>query len=291
MPGRRSVAAAHEWAAAFLQKRGVTAARREAWRLLCHAGGLALAEALAHPERELDERAWARFRRLVYRRGRRIPLQYLLGEAEFYGRPFRVDRRVLIPRPETELIVDWCREFFQGVGAPLALADLGTGSGVLAVTLALELPQAEVHAVDISPGALAVARSNARRHGVEGRVRFHRGDFWEPLARAGLRGRLDGAVSNPPYVAAADLADLMPEVRDHEPRVALLGGPEGLDCLERIIREAPAFLKPGAPLILEVGAGQAERVAGMLRATGAFRDVRVRRDLGGHERVVAGMRV
>ncbi len=273
-----------------MQARGVAEPRRDARILLCRAGGLGTEEVFAHPERVLDEGVWRRFRRLVYRRGRREPVQYLLGEAEFYGRLFRVDRRVLIPRPETELIVDWCREFFKRPDTPIRLADLGTGSGVLAVTLALEFPSAEVHAVDISRGALTVARANARRHGVMDRIRFYHGDLWEPLARAGMAGELDGAVSNPPYVAREEMSDLMPEVRQYEPEVALLAGSRGLECIERIVRGAPVFLRPGAPLVIEVGAGQAGRVAGLIRATGAFLGVEVRRDLAGHDRIVAGVR-
>jgi len=276
--------------AARLAGAGVESARAEARLLLGHAAGLALEELLAHPERPLGEAELAAYESLLARRERREPVAYLIGRADFYSREFAVDRRVLIPRPETELVAElaiaYLRQAFPGEAA-LLLADLGTGSGNLAVTLALELPVALVHAVDLASAALEVAAGNARRHGVSGRVRLLAGDLWEPLA--GLEGRLHAVVANPPYVAEGEFAGLMPEVRDFEPREALVAGPDGLSCLRRIAARAREFLRPAGAVFLEVGAGQAEAVAEMLRDAG-LTAVRVHRDYAGHGRVVSGVR-
>lgn len=244
------------------------------------------ADILTHPERELSAEERKVFRRMVARRGvRREPLQYIVGEAEFFSRRFLVDRGVLIPRPETELLVEETMRRLSGWRHPV-LADLGTGSGVLAVTLALELPGAEVHAVDISGDALAVASFNARRHGVSDRVYFYRGDLFSPLAAAGLTGKLDAVVSNPPYVGERELADLQPEVRWHEPREALVAPEDGLAFFRRMAESAPRFLRAGGWLLVEIGASQGEAVATLFGAAG-FAGVEVVRDYSGRERIVA----
>lgn len=288
-----TVAAVLAAGTARLAAAGVEHPRAEARLLLCEAAGLAREAALAHPERPVTGEDWARYEAYLARRERREPIQYILGRAEFYSREFHVNRRVLIPRPETELLVELAaahiRAAFPGEAEP-HLADLGTGSGALAVTLALELPGARVEAVDLSPGALAVAEGNARRLGASPRVRFHRGDWWAPLRACGLLGRLHAAVANPPYVADGEAERLMPEVGRHEPAEALFAGSDGLACLERIARGAPAFLRPGGALFVEVGAGQARPVAALLRASGAWRRVAVHRDFAGVERVVAAVR-
>lgn len=288
-----TVAEALDGGAARLAAAGVASPRSEARLLLGHVTGLSREALLAHPERPVAPEALAAFERLIVRRERREPAAYLLGRAEFCSRPFVVDRRVLVPRPETELVAELAVGFLRrasGGEAPLLVADLGTGSGVLAVTLALELPRALVYAVDISPGALAVAGENARRLGASGRVRLLLGDLWGPLDAAGLRGRLHAVVSNPPYVAEGEFAGLMPEVREFEPREALLAGPDGLDCLRRIAARAAEFLQPGGAVFLEVGAGQGAAVARLLEATGGFARVEVHRDYAGHGRVVVGVR-
>ena len=200
----------------------------------------------------------------------------ILGEREFWGRAFRVTPDVLDPRPETETLVE------AALGGPPAgrLLDLGTGSGCLLVTLLAEWPEATGVGVDVSPAALAVARENAERHGVEERATFHRGDWC-----AGLEGRFDLIVSNPPYIADDELAQLAPEVREHEPRLALAGGPDGLDAYRRLAPELPRLLSPGGRVLLEVGAGQAAAVVTILDEAGlAVGGIRC--DLGGHGRVV-----
>ncbi len=289
----RTVRSVLEEAAVRLAAAGIANPRAEARLLLGAAAGLSNEALLTHPGRSLSREAAARFEAFVARRERREPVRYILGRAEFFSREFHVNPEVLIPRPETELLVELALGHlgtaFPGEADP-HLADLGTGSGVLAVTLAWEVPGARVEAVDIAPGALAVAAENARRLGAAARVRFHLGDLWSPLAEQGLEGWLHAAVANPPYVADGDADLLMPEVRQFEPSGALFAGPDGLACLRRIVAGAPTFLRPGGGLFLEVGAGQARAVAGLLEAQGAWRRIAVHADYGGVERVVSAIR-
>lgn len=196
------------------------------------------------------------YRALVDRRCRREPIAYILGEREFWGRPFAVTPDVLIPRPETELIVEEALELFRGGRGPGVIIDVGTGSGCLAVSLALEFPDARVIATDISFAALSVARRNAERNGAADRIDFRLGDLLEPVSE-----RADLIVSNPPYVASGDAPGLVPEVREHEPHVALFGGADGLIVYARLFPAASTRLSPGGRLIVEVGYDQDDRVA------------------------------
>lgn len=196
------------------------------------------------------------YRALVDRRCRREPVAYILGEREFWGLPFDVTKDVLIPRPETELIVEEALELFPAGHAPFVIVDAGTGSGCLAVALALEFEQARVIATDISEAALAVARRNAAKHGAGARIDFRAGDLLEPVTETA-----DLIVSNPPYVAAGDCAGLVPEVREHEPHVALFAGADGLAMFGKLFPSAATRLRPGGRLIVEVGYDQDDRVA------------------------------
>ncbi len=218
------------------------------------------------------------------RRAAREPLQYLTGVQEFWSLAFEVTPAVLIPRPETEGLVE---AFLRLNRAPDPIVmDIGTGSGCLAIVAAREIPGARVYATDVSSDALEVARRNAATHGVAGRIDFRRGDLFGPFRGAGLDGLVDFIVTNPPYVSDADLPGLMPEVRDHEPRAALLGGPDGLDAHRRLARESPEFLKPGAHLLAEIGLGQ-EPVARALYGGQSRLDlVSILPDLAGIPRVL-----
>lgn len=244
--------------------------------------GVTAARIAAYPEDALTPAQAERFADLLARRESGEPVAYLLGVREFYGRDFQVSPAVLIPRPETELIVDLVRERVPA-GAALAILDLGTGSGALAVTLALELPSATVTAVDFSSAALGVARANAEALGA--RVRFVESDWFAALA---VGERFEVIVSNPPYVADGDphLAD--GDVR-FEPASALASGPAGLDDIVRIVAAAPAFLTPGGWLLLEHGYDQAAAVRELLLA-GGFAEVASARDLAGIERITLGRR-
>ena len=234
---------------------------------------------LAHPEARLTPRQQRRLARECTRLARGVPLPYVLGYRHFYGRKFAVTPSVLIPRPETELLVELALPRLQGCGR-CRVADVGTGSGAIAVTLAAEAPEARVTATDISPAALAVARDNARRHRVADRI-----SFVETDVLAALTGPFDVIVANLPYIPAAELETL--PVARHEPREALDGGPDGLAFIRRLLTQARARLAPDGLLLLEIAAHQG-KVAGALAAN-AFphADVQLHRDLAGHDRVVA----
>lgn len=228
----------------------------------------------------------ARYRELLDKRAGRVPLQHLTGTREFWSLPFHVSPEVLIPRPESEHLI----EAFLRVNDrpdPLIL-DIGTGSGCLAVVAAREVPGALVHACDISEAALRIARLNASDNDVAGRIAFYHGDLFEPLRGRGLLGRVDVILCNPPYIAEKDLAALDPEVREHEPRVALTPGPDGLAVHRRLAAEAPEFLKPDGHLIVEFGLGQEDAVRAIYGAS--LEVVGVRRDLAGIPRVLVARR-
>jgi release factor glutamine methyltransferase len=222
--------------------------------LLAHLLGVDRAHLRARPEEPVEEMDAARYRELLERRASRVPLQHLTGTQEFWSLPFHVSPAVLIPRPESEHLIE---AFLSVNGRPDPLIlDVGTGSGCLAVAAAREIPGALVHATDISEEALMIARLNASDNDVAGRIAFYHGDLFEPLRGRGLEGKVDVVLCNPPYVSEQELAGLEPEVRDHEPRAALTPGPDGLVVHRRLAREAPPFLAAGGHLIVEFGLGQ-----------------------------------
>jgi len=269
------------WTKEYLAGKGVENARLEAEWLLCAATGLDRVGLYLNFEKPLNEGELAAYRALVARRARREPLQHILGSQEFHGLEFEVSPDVLIPRHDTETLVECAL-----AKAPDArsVLDVGTGSGCIAVTLARLLVAARVTASDISGPALAVARRNAERNGVE--VEFLRGSLFEPVS-----GRsFDLIVSNPPYIPTSDIDKLEPEVRDGDPRAALDGGPDGLDFYRALIPGAIVHLNPGGWLLLEVGIGQARDVAELFRQAGGYANVCSAPDPGGIERVVGARR-
>ncbi len=228
---------------------------------------------------------YASVQALVERRANREPLQYLLGTQEFCGREFRVTPSVLIPRPESTLLVhEAIRKCRQNSAA--TVVDVGTGSGCLALSVALALPKARVVAIDISADALAVARVNMAQHGVDARIECLQGDLLAPLSERALASQVDVILSNPPYIADLDLMTLQPEVRCFEPRLALAGGRDGMDVHRRLLQQAPAYLKVGGVLLMEVGLGQAASVCRLAEELGWFRIYDVLQDEGGIDRVV-----
>jgi len=272
-----------DWTARFFESKGIDTARLDAELLLAHALGCRRIELYARYDEVPDGEPLARFRDAVRRRSQRVPAKYLTGETEFYSLALAVGPAVLIPRPETEFLVEQALKALPK-DEERRVADLGTGSGAIAIAVAKHRPEASLVATDASPEALDVARANAQRHGVGDRIEFRRGSWFEALA-AGMV--FDAIVSNPPYVATADLARAMPEVRDHEPRAALDGGPDGLDALRTLAAGAPAWLKPGGWLIVEVGAGQAEAVTELAEGTGRYETIGVVPDFAGIDRVVS----
>ncbi|WP_447974188.1 peptide chain release factor N(5)-glutamine methyltransferase [Nitrospira sp. Kam-Ns4a] len=275
---------------ALLRQAGIENAAREAGWLVAAALSCSSLTLRLEADRLLEakhrRRAWA----LLTRRAAREPLQYLLGTQEFCGLEFAVSPAVLIPRPETELLVE---ELVRAgcVRGGTVVADVGTGSGCIAVAAARALPGALVYATDLSRDALRVAQDNAARHGVADRVRFLAGDGCRPLAAEGLHGRLAALVSNPPYVPDAELDRLQPEVGRFEPRLALAGGPDGLTLHRRLLSEAKPLLIPGGLLALEVGQGQAGRLRELAEAEGGYRYLGTRHDAAGIERVVCLQRM
>jgi len=279
-------AALLEEAAAALRAAGVDAAEWDAERLLGHALGRDRAFLLAHPETDVAGEPLARFRELLAERARRVPLQHLLGTQAFWRHEFLVTPDVLVPRPETELLVEAALERLRPTREPLVV-DVGTGSGCLALSIAAERSDARVHASDVSPAALAVGRENARRLGLAGRVLFHEGDLLAPVAA--LAGTVDLVVSNPPYVAETERPSLAPEVRDHEPAIALFASEGGLGVYRRLVPAAHEALRPGGHLVLELGAGQSAAVDTLCTAAG-LAVVELRPDLQGIERALVARR-
>ena len=225
-----------------------------------------------------------RVRALVARRANREPLQYLLGTQEFYGRDFCVTPSVLIPRPESALLVDEAIRLCAHIPSA-TVVDVGTGSGCLAVSVALALPEARLLAIDASADALVVARNNMAQHGLNAIACFQ-GDLLAANAEMGLANQVDVILSNPPYIADGDVATLQPEVKDFEPRLALAGGPDGMDVHRRLIDQAPAYLNPEGVLLMEVGLGQAAAVCQDAEKSGQFHTYAVLQDEGGIDRVV-----
>lgn len=266
-------------AAATLAEAGVPEPMRDARLLLAHALGIAPERLTLHTGDPETPEAARRFEALVQARAARAPLSHLTGQRLFWGRSFHVTPDVLDPRPETETLV------------ALALAepftrvlDLGTGTGAILLSLLAERPGASGVGADVSPAALAVAARNARAPGVSGRVELIRSDWC-----AGVEGRFDLIVSNPPYIALAEMAGLSPEVRDHEPHLALTDGADGLSAYRAIAAQAPAHLAPGGRLMVEIGATQGTEVAAILSAAG-LQGATIHPDLDGRPRVVAARR-
>lgn len=271
----------------YLKEKGVDSPFLDAEVILAHVLGLDRAGLYRQAERTLTGMEEEVFSSLIFRRGRREPVAYLTGCKEFMGLMLYVDRSVLIPRPETELLVETALALLSGEkNRPLLIVEVGTGSGAIAVSLAVLFPSARVYATDCSAPALAVARRNAIAHGVGERVMLYTGDLLEPLDCPGLAGRVDLVAANLPYIASGDLPGLAPEVSIFEPQVALDGGTDGLARIRRLVPAAPALLKPGGWLLLEIGEGQGEAVAALM--PGPAWEVKVQKDLAGRDRLVVG---
>jgi release factor glutamine methyltransferase len=271
-----------EWTRQHFDKQDVDEPRLTAEQLLAHTLQIGRVKLYVDLERPLSKDELAAYRGLIQRRLTGEPTQYLMGHKDFYGRRFTVDPRVLIPRPETELLVEAVlREL--PAETPRRVLDLCTGSGCIAITVAAERPQASVWATDVSPEALAVARLNAEALSVSGRLTFFEGDLFAPLP---ADARFDVIVGNPPYVKTGELATLQREVQK-EPRLALDGGADGLDLVRRIATDAVARLKAGGLLALEIGEDQGEAVRSVLVRAGCH-DVRIEKDLSRHDRLAFG---
>ncbi|HTV09893.1 MAG TPA: peptide chain release factor N(5)-glutamine methyltransferase [Candidatus Aquilonibacter sp.] len=263
-------------------------ARRDAETLLAHALHRDRAWLLAHAEDELAPQDLESFRALTARRANHEPLQYITGTQEFFGLALRVTPDVLIPRPETEHLVeaalDWAhKQADANPNAKLQIADVGTGSGAIAIALGSVLEHASITAIDISPAALAIARENDETHRLSKRLRFVEGDLLTPVAS---ERPFDIVISNPPYVALSEAPTLIPEVRDHEPSLALYAGPDGLEIYRRLIPQAYDLLRSGGLLALEIGFGQRESLSDLLSH---WKDVHFLEDYASIPRVVLAL--
>lgn len=270
-------------AAQLLRRAGVPEARREAGSLLAHVLGRDRTFLITHADEQLSSDELRKFREVTGRRGAGEPLQYITGHQEFFGLDFEVTPATLIPRPETELLVEKALELLKKASEPSFVCDIGTGSGCIAVTLLHEEVQTRVLALDISPNALRVAARNAARHHVSERLSFLASDCFSALDASSARFSM--IVSNPPYVTASALADLQREVREHEPHVALSPGADGLHIIKRIADEAPRFLNSGGHLLLEIGYDQHE-AARQLFETEVWQLLDIHKDLQGIPRTV-----
>ncbi len=273
------------WSAEYLKNKGVETGRLDAEWLLAAALGVDRLQLYLKYDRPLSSEEREAFKPLLRRRAGREPLQYIIGRTGFRELELKTDPRVLIPRPETEVLVqevlDWASAGAESVW------DMGTGAGAVALSLAAEGTWTRVVATDVSPEALSVAADNAERYDLGGHVEFREGSLFEPLEEG---ERFDVIVSNPPYIAEGEKGELQPEVRDWEPPEALFAGADGLDVIRQLVAGAPKHLVSGGLLALECGLGQAEGIAADVQATGAFGAVRIRADLTGRPRFVTAER-
>ncbi len=270
----------------LLKTRGIDTARLDAELLLAHTLGIKRVTLLTNLSRPLNQKELKTFRELIQLRASREPVAYILREKEFWSIVFKVDKRVLIPRPETELLVQ-CVLDHMHYGNHLQGVDIGTGSGVIPIVLAKELDQVKIVAIDCSDDALCLAKENAKAHSVEKKIRFLKGDLFFPLKKETL---FDFIVSNPPYIPKGDIEALEPEVNKYEPLSALDGGVDGLEIIKKIIKESPVFLKRGGLLFLELGAGQWQRVKNLILRNGKYEEPQIFKDYSGIERIVMAQR-
>lgn len=270
----------------FFRERKIDNARLNAERLLSALLGCRRIDLYLQFDRPLTDGEVKQYREMIRRRGHHEPLQHILGTTEFYGRAFIVTTDALIPRPETEVLVERALRRLEGMDRPV-VADIGTGCGCIALTIAAERTDARVIATDISEKALALARRNAERLALVDRVEFRLGDLTEPLGQKPV----NSIVANLPYVSSGDRDALPPEVRDWEPGVALFAGDDGLALISRLIGQAPPFVLPGGFVAMEIGMGQAERVVALWRTVAPDWITTVEKDLAGVERIVTAANV
>lgn len=281
------------WMTEFFTRKEIDSPRLCAELLLAHVLACERLRLYMETDRPAAADELARLRALVERAGRHEPIQYLLCEAWFFTRPFEVTPATLIPRPSTETIVEEAMQHLRTesrLSDPLRIIDIGTGSGILAVTLAASLPAARLIATDIAPAALEVAQRNAGRHGVADRIEFVSGSLFEPLARREPPVQADLLVSNPPYISDAQWAQVARNVRDYEPVSALRAGPEGLDVLAPLIAGAHRFVRPGGRVLLEIAATQGPAVEALAAGNPALAAVRILKDHESFPRVLSARR-
>jgi len=288
-----NVGEALQRASFYLEQAGVEQPRAEAEILLSHLMKTDRLQLFLNRTHQMDPAVDAVFQEAVKRRSCGEPSAYITGEKYFYSYRFMVNRNVLIPRPETELIIEsalkWVEYMKDQVDQPINCVDLGTGSGILAVTLALELPGSDIWAVDLSEAALDTAKQNAEVLEVKNRISFLQGSYFKAFANLEPKPCFNLIVSNPPYISKNELAVLSKEVKDFEPIEALWGGEDGLDGYRDILAGLPPYILSPGLLLFEIGAGQQKQVEDLCMQTGLFRSITWRHDLAGHPRVLEGI--
>lgn len=292
-----------QWTADYFQKKEVPNPRLDAEILLAHALKCTRVDLYTQHEKKVGEKDLAKFKALVERRAKREPLQYIIGETEFYGLKIQVTPDVLIPRPETELLVEEAlktspptpllskeRGAAERRSGEVSILDIGTGSACIAIALAKNLPEAAIVATEYSKEALETARENIGHHGLKDRIRLILSDIapWKQFEAEGRQ--FDLIVSNPPYIPTDEFPTLQPEVRDFEPRKALDGGPEGLSIIRKILREAPDFIKSNGLLLMEIGENQAEILRREWTTYPSFKPLPFQKDYSGIERILRGQK-
>ncbi|MDE1889630.1 MAG: peptide chain release factor N(5)-glutamine methyltransferase [Planctomycetota bacterium] len=261
------------WASNILREHGVDSPRLDAEVILAYLMGCRRIDLYTHPAKDISESVAVSYGKAIQRRAQRVPLQYITNHAEFMSLDFYVDERVLIPRPETELLVEAVIKKSQILSKEreIVIVDIGVGSGNIAITLATKISSARIFAVDISPDALIVAKINAERHHVLDKITFLCGDTFKPLEGYEIKSKVNFIVSNPPYVAIDEFENLQEEVRNYEPYGALVSGQNGLQMFKRIIADANIWLKPGGLIVCEVGEKQIQKVACLLEDAECFK--------------------
>ena len=279
------------WVTDYLTDKGVDAPRLSAELLLCHAVGLTRIELYTQFDRPVPQRQLDQLHDLIKRAGLHEPVAYLTGRTEFYSIELDITSDCLIPRPETELLVQRAIEFLRTRDGVQFVCDLCTGSGCIAVAVAKNFPDARVIATDISAGALEVAARNVDKHELHERIELLQGDLFEPIVRQLDVDAFDLIVCNPPYVSSAEYEKLARNVKDYEPKSALLAGAEGLDIYRRLIDKVDEFLKPGAALMLEIGYAQGPAVRELLERATAFAEIKIEKDPHDNDRVVTARKI
>jgi release factor glutamine methyltransferase len=276
------------WVTEYLTQKGVDAPRLSAELLLSHVLGLKRIELYTQYNRAVPQEQLVQLRGLVRRAGEHEPVAYLVGRTEFYCLEVEVTPDCLIPRPETELLVQRSIELLRRRTGPQYVCDLCAGCGIIAVAIARNVPDARVLATDLSEPALAVAARNVEKHQLQDRIELRHGDLFGPLVPR--LDQFDLMACNPPYISAAEYETLDRNVKDYEPRLALYAGEDGLDLYRRIVQKVHQFLKPDGVLLLEIGYQQGPAVRELVEGTGAFAPIRIDKDLQGHDRVVTALR-
>ena len=272
-PEKHSVSDLVRWASNILQKHNIDSPRLDAEIILSHLLSCKRIGLYTHPDKPVDNATAILFKNAIQKRARRVPLQYINNLANFMSLEFYVDERVLIPRPETELLVEAVIKLSQTMPdkREIVIVDIGAGSGNIAVTLAKNIDKARIFATDISPDALAVAKINAQKHNMLDKITFLCGDTFQPLEKVGIESKIDFIVSNPPYISSNEFNTLQKEVKDHEPYAALISGQDSLQMFKRIIANTNIWLKPNGYIVFEVGENQAVKVSRLIGGTGCFK--------------------